>query len=132
MPRHKSRTLTDLELLIMQILWNHEERSVEEIRENLAKQGRDLALPSVRTMLSILQDKGYVTRRKTGRSHAYKAVVPREKARKNILKDLVERAFEGSAMNLVAALVDASMVSEKDLARVKSLIRKYEKEAGQE
>jgi len=129
MPRHKSRTLTDLELLIMQILWNHEERSVEEIRENLAKQGRDLALPSVRTMLSILKDKGYTTRRKIGRGHAYKAVVPREKARKNILKDLVERAFDGSAMNLVAALVDASMVSEKDLARVKSLIRKYEKEA---
>ncbi len=131
MPRRKSRTLTDLELLIMQILWNHEETSVEEIRQDLEKQGRALALPSVRTMLSILQDKGYATRRKIGRGHAYRAIVPREKARKNILRDLVDRAFEGSAMNLVAALVDSSMVSEKDLTKVKALIRDYEKEGKQ-
>jgi predicted transcriptional regulator len=131
MPRQKSRTLTDLELAIMQIVWNNGEVLVEDIRRNLEDQGRPLALPSIRTMLGILQDKGYVTRRKIGRGHAYKAVVPRDKAQKNIIKDLVDRAFHGSAMNLVAALLDTHMVSENDLARVKGLIRKYEQEAGQ-
>jgi predicted transcriptional regulator len=131
MSRQKSRTLTDLELAIMQIVWNNGEVLVEDIRRNLEDQGRPLALPSIRTMLGILQDKGYVTRRKIGRGHAYKAVVPRDKAQKNIIKDLVDRAFHGSAMNLVAALLDTHMVSENDLARVKGLIRKYEQEAGQ-
>ncbi|MBN1899875.1 BlaI/MecI/CopY family transcriptional regulator [Candidatus Sumerlaeota bacterium] len=129
MPRNKSHTLTELELAIMQIVWNSGEVLVEDIRQTLEEQGRPLALPSIRTMLSILQDKGYVTRRKVGRGHAYQAIVPQDKARKNIIKDLVNRAFEGSAMNLVAALLDTRMVSENELSKVKSLIRKYEKEA---
>jgi BlaI family penicillinase repressor len=132
MPRLKSRTLTDLELAIMQIVWNNEEVLVEDIRQTLEEQGHPLALPSIRTMLSILQDKGYVTRRKLGRGHAYKAVVPQEKAQKNIIKDLVNRAFQGSAMNLVAALFDTRMVSENELSKVKKLIRQYEKEGGKE
>lgn len=128
MPRRKSRILTDLELVIMQIVWNNGEVLVEDIRQILEEQGHPLALPSIRTMLGILQDKGYLTRRKVGRGHAYKAIVPQEKAQKNIIKDLVNRAFDGSAMNLVAALLDTRMVSEKELSRVKNLIRQYEKE----
>lgn len=131
MSRQKSCTLTNLELAIMQIVWNNGEVLVDDIRQNLEDLGRPLALPSIRTMLGILQDKGYVTRRKVGRGHTYKAVVPQEKAQKNIIKDLLDRAFQGSAMNLVAALLDTRMVSENELSRVKGLIRKYEKEAGQ-
>jgi len=130
MPRKKSRTLTELELMIMRIVWNNEEVMVEEIRGELKNQGHPLALPSIRTMLGILQEKGYVTRRKRSRSFAYRAIVPQEKAQKNILKDVVTRAFDGSAMNLVSALLDTRMVSEKELSGVKKLIRKYEKEAG--
>ena len=130
MPRTKSRTLTNLELAIMQIVWNDGEVMVEDISQMLEKEGHPLALPSIRTMLSILQGKGYVKRRKVGRGHAYKAVIPQEKAQKNIIKDIVDRAFEGSAMNLVATLLDTRMVSEKELSRVKNMIRKYEKKAG--
>ena len=126
MARRKTRTLTELELAIMQIVWKDKEVTVEDIRRQLKKIGRPLALPSIRTMLGILMDKGYVARRPIGRGHAYRAVVTADKAKKHILKDVVERAFDGSAMNLVSALVDSKIVSKKELTKVKRLIKEYE------
>ena len=132
MARRKTRTLTELELQIMTVLWRQEECSVEQLRDALADAGRELALPSIRTMLTILQDKGYVTRRAAGRGHAYRAKVSEEKAQKSILRDIVDRAFDGSAAGLVAALVKGRMVAKRDLDKIKKLIREHEKGADDE
>lgn len=128
MARRKTRTLTELELEIMQIIWKHGEVTVEDIRQVFDATGKSLALPSIRTMLAILQSKGYVTRWEEGRRHVYRAKVTQEMAHKSIIKDVVERAFEGSALDLVAALVDTRMVSRGDLSEVRRLIQKAEKE----
>lgn len=127
MARRKTRTLTELELEIMQIVWKYEEVAVEDIRQALKKEGKPLALPSIRTMLGILQDKGYVARRAEGRRHLYRARVPQEKAQESILKDVVERAFDGSALDLVAALIDTRLVSRKDINEVRRLIQQAER-----
>ncbi len=127
MPRRKSRTLTELELAIMQVVWDHEEVSVDTIDQALQESGRTLAPPSIRTMLGILQDKGYVRRRKQGRGHAYRAAIKAEQAEKSILKDLVERVFDGSPSNLVAALVSQGMVDKEDLTEARRLITKRER-----
>jgi len=82
-------------------------------------------------MLSILAEKGYVSRKKAGRGYVYRAKVSREKARRSIVSDMVERAFDGSALGLVAALLDTRMVSDKDVEEVKRLIRKKEEEMGE-
>ena len=123
MARRKNRTLTELELEIMQIVWREGEVSVKDLSEAFEKAGRPLALPSIRTMLGILHDKGYVKRRPFGRGHAYRACVSAVQARKRILKDIVARAFDGSASSLVTALVDAGMVPAKELKKVKALVR---------
>jgi len=128
MARRKTRTLTEVELEIMQVLWQHGELSVPGLQQALEDQGKPLALPSIRTMLSILSDKGYVVRRGGGRGHLYRPAVPREDAQERILKDIVERAFRGSASQLVAALIDTDMLSERELSAVKRLIGKREKE----
>ncbi len=128
MPRRKTGTLTELELRIMQVIWQHGEVAVAEIRDALDRQGKPLALPSIRTMLSILQDKGYVTRRADGRAHLYSAKVAREDAQKRILRDIVKRAFRGSAARLVAALVDADLVDDDELDDIKRLIDRRERE----
>jgi len=128
MARRKTRTLTELELEIMQVVWKHGEATVEEIRRALDAENKPLALPSVRTMLSILQSKGYVTRREDGRRHVYRPRVSQDRARKSILKDVVERAFEGSALDLVAALIDTRMVSMSDVDEVWRLIRQARKD----
>ena len=126
MPRRKQRTFTEFELEIMHVLWQQEEVTVEEVRRAFEEAGRPLALPTIRTMLAILRKKGYVTRRRCGRGHVYRATVSADQARKCILKDILERAFEGSALSLVAALVNTKMVSRKELEKIRELIRKYE------
>ena len=129
MARRKTRTLTELELEIMQVVWKQREATVEDIRQALEESGRPLALPSIRTMLGILQDKAYVTRRLAGRGHAYRPIVSAQQGRKRILKDIIERGFDGSALSLVAALVNGGMVSRRELEKVKRLIRQHERGA---
>ena len=132
MARRTSRTLTELELEIMQVVWEQGEVTVEGLIEAFGKAGRPLAPPSFRTMLGILQDKGYVTRRRTGigRTYAYRAVVSADQAQKRILKDIVARAFDGSALSLVAALVNTGLVSPRELEKIRRLIRRREREGG--
>ena len=130
MPRRKSRTLTEVELEIMQVIWQRGEASVQEIQEALTKPAGAPALPTVRKMLSILQEKGYVARRAEGRGHLYRAKVPRDEAQEKILRDVVKRAFKGSAARLVAALVATDMLSENELARAYSGMGRYHKQQG--
>jgi predicted transcriptional regulator len=125
----KKQPMTELELDIMRIVWKREEASVNEISEALEKAGRPLAPPSIRTMLTILQDKGYVKRRPDGRGHVYSAAVSADEGRRRILKDIILRAFDGSASGLVTTLVKGEMVSRKELAQVKDLIEKKERGA---
>jgi BlaI family transcriptional regulator, penicillinase repressor len=127
MARRKTKTLTALELAIMQILWHKGEATVPDIQEALALEGQPLAGPSVRTMLAILQDKGYATRRQDGRGFVYNPAVEKGEADRRILKDILDRAFKGSAAGLVVALVNARMVSQNDLDRAKQLIEEREK-----
>jgi BlaI family transcriptional regulator, penicillinase repressor len=124
MARRKTKTLTEVELGIMQVVWQRGEATVQEIQDALAVASKPLALPSIRTMLAILQDKGYVTRRQDGRGFVYRPAVEKAEAERRMLADLLDRAFKGSAASLVAALVNARMVSRKDLDEAKALIEK--------
>ena len=128
MARRKSRTLTELEFEIMQVVWDAEEVTSEVVASTLAKTGQPLAPPSVRTMLGILQEKGYVSRRREGRGYVYSALVSANEARKSFLEDLMVRVFEGSPLTLLASLLGSGMVSSRDVQKVKELIRKHEGE----
>ena len=128
MARRKSRTLTEVELEFMLVIWELGEVTTEDVLATLARQGRHLADGSVRKILSILVTKGYVSRRPDGRGFRYRAVVPRDKASKSMLLDVVDRAFQGSAALMVAALLDTRKVQEADLRKIKELIAQREKE----
>ena len=117
MARRKSRTFTEVELEFMQVLWAAGEATTEYVQEALRKEGRDLSDGSVRKVLSILMDKGHVTRRREGRGHIYQAAVPKAKAHKRMVRDLLSRAFGGSAALMVAALLDAEALSDEEMAR---------------
>jgi predicted transcriptional regulator len=127
--RHRTATPTALELAIMQVVWELGEGTVEEVRAALERRGRPLAPPSIRTMLTILQEKGYLTRGKVSRAHVYRALVSEEKVGVRILKDILERAFDGSVLELVAALVRADMVSDAELKQIGQLIKERDKGA---
>ena len=128
MPRRKSRTLTEVELEFMQIVWELGEVTTEDVLEQLRRQGRDLSDGSVRKILSILVTKGYVSRRPDGRAFRYRAEVPKGRANRNMLLDLANRAFGGSPALMVAALLDIPKLSNKDLKKIKQLIAEREQE----
>ena len=127
MPRRKSRTLTEVELEFMQVVWQAGEMTPEEVLEQLRRQGRNLSDGSVRKILSILVTKGYLSRRPEGRTFRYRAEVPKGRANRSLLMDLVNRAFAGSPALMVAALLDSPRLSDKDLKKIKQLISQREK-----
>ena len=126
MARRKSRTFTEVELEFMQVLWAAGEATTEDVLDALRKQGRDLSDGSVRKVLSILIAKGHVTRRREGRGHVYQAAVPKAKAHKRMVRDLLSRAFGGSAALMVAALLDAEALSDEELEEIKRLVAEHE------
>ena len=85
---------------------------------------------TVRTQLRVLEDKGHVRHEEEGGRYVYAPAVPRHAARKSALKHLVETFFDGSAEQVVAAVLggEASRLSDEDLERISSLIDKARKD----
>jgi BlaI family transcriptional regulator, penicillinase repressor len=125
--RHKSPVLTEVELEFMKIIWDAREATTDEIRDQLRKQGRNLAGGSVRKIVSILEAKGYVERRGQGRPHVYRPKVLRDSANNRMVLHLLKRAFDGSVWLMVAALLDCRTVSGDELEQIKTLLSKHEK-----
>lgn len=122
MARTASKHLTDVELRVMKVLWDHGETGVDEIQEGLEAAGHPLAQPSIRTMLNILGKKKMVARRQEGRRFLYRAAVEREAATGEFVEDMVERVFEGSASGLVAALLQKGDLSPDERKRVREML----------
>lgn len=125
--RRKSRTLTEVELAFMEVVWDSGEATSETVQKGLRCCGRPLADGSVRKVLGILEAKGYLDRRPQGHGYVYWATVPRDKARRSMVQDLVDRAFGGSAALMVAALLGSDAVRRKELDQIKRLIAGREK-----
>ena len=128
MARRRSRILTEVELEFMDVVWDEGEVTTEAVQNALRGRGRPLSDGSVRKVLSILDTKGYLDRRQEGRGFVYWATVCREKAQRGMVKDLVDRAFDGSAALMVAALVNSKNVGRKELAEIQRLIDRRERE----
>jgi predicted transcriptional regulator len=119
--------LAELQLAIMQVLWDREEASVGAVRDALAPLRR-LAYTTVGTMLSKMEDKGLVTHRSDGRVNLYRPVVEREQVRRSMVADLAERLFQGDVSQMVCHLLNGESVTREDLAELKRLIRRKERE----
>ncbi len=128
MARRPSRTLTEVELEFMQLLWEQGELASEDIEARYAERGTPLTGGSVRKVLGILMRKGYATRRKEGKKFMYTAQVRREQASAGVVKDLLQRVFGGSASLLVTALLDSREVPAQDLKEIERLIAERRKE----
>lgn len=121
MKRKENRTLTPLELEIMQVLWDSGACTVAEVQPQLKA---ELAYTTVQTMLNVLWKKNKVKRVQEGRAYRYEPVVSRERATGSALHDLVSRMFGGSSEALLMAMVDARQISPEDLARLAEKLKK--------
>lgn len=120
MPRTPSRTLTEAELPLMDILWKAGSATVNHVAETLSKT-KPVAYNTVLTMLRILERKGYVRHTKDGRAFVYQPVVGREQASRNAVRQLVTRFFEGSPELLVLNLLKDEGIDDRELDRLRRL-----------
>src|SRR5687767_11346937 len=113
--------LTARELDIMGVLWELGEATVNEVRERVDP---DLAYTSVSTMIRTLEMKGYVShRRGEGKTHVYFPVIEAEKAGESALGRVLDKIYGGSPIKLLAHLVDQKKLSDKELARMRELLK---------
>ena len=120
--------LTKLELQLMQVIWRRGASTVAEVQEGLAQ---ELAYTTVQTMLNILERKGKLTRKLTGRAFTYSASVTEARALRTAVRDLVDRMFGGSSEELVMSLIRSKEIDAERLAKLSKKVRKQmEKEGG--
>jgi predicted transcriptional regulator len=120
--RPKNPTLTAQELEIMKIVWQLGRATVRDVYEALRAR-RQIAYTTVMTMMKIMEAKGYLKKRVDGRAFVYRATRPQKQMIRRLVRDFVNRVFNGSAEPLLAHLVEDRHVSEKDLARIARMIR---------
>ena len=122
MPRPSYDQPTPGELEILKILWDGGPLSGRDVMGRLNEDGRDRAYTSVTGLMNVMVDKRLLKRRPAGRAFTYSAAVPRKKALGSMLKDLIGRAFEGSANDLVAHLLNETQLSKEELAEIRKTI----------
>jgi predicted transcriptional regulator len=118
---------TGAELDILAVLWRLGSATVREVHDALKKQrGYTTTLKEMQVMI----DKGLVIRSERFRSHVYEAGIPREQTRSQIAGDLLERAFEGSARELMLGALAAKPASNEELEEIKRMIDAFVKKRG--
>ena len=121
----KDLHLTKRELDIMGVLWDRGEATVTEVRDRVDP---DLAYTSISSMIRTLEMKGYVShRRGEGKTHIYFPVIEPEKAGASALGRVLDKIYGGSPIKLLAHLMDQHKVSDKELARMRDLLKRAKK-----
>lgn len=121
--RSKSTTLTEQELEIMKIVWDRDAVTVRDVYEALLAK-RKVAYTTVMTMMNILEQKGHLRKSQDDRAYVYRSTKPRQQVIRGMVREFVNRVFNGSAEPLLLHLVEDQKLSEKDIEEIRALIRK--------
>lgn len=112
---------TEGELAILRVLWAQGPATVREVHAVLSR-SKDTAYTTVLKMLTIMADKGLVQRDASERSHRYTPTHPEPKVQASLVRDLLHRAFGGSALGLMQSALDAEAASAEELDAIAKLI----------
>lgn len=115
---------TDSELAILTTLWERGPSTVRQVHEALAGT-RDTGYTTTLKLMQIMADKGLVTRDESARTHVYAAMASEEQTQRQLVKDLVDRAFGGSAAALVLQALNAEGATPAELREIRKLIDDY-------
>ncbi len=128
MARPSSEHPTEAELRILKVLWQESPKTVDEVRLILAADDRELTHSSVITLMNIMVRKGYLKREKRGRAFEFTPLVEAQKVGKNLLGDLVERVFDGSAHSVMLELLESHDIDSDEIKEIRKLINRIDKE----
>lgn len=120
-PRHLPKP-TEVELELLRVLWDMGSASVRELHEVVSRH-RPLGYTSVLKTLQIMTEKGLVERTEAGKAHIYHAAASQEATQNQLLRDLSERLFSGSAAQLAMHALAMQPASEAELEEIRKIIR---------
>jgi predicted transcriptional regulator len=119
---------TDAELAILRVLWQRGPSTVREVQDALEVQ-RGTGYTTALKLLQIMTEKGLVARDDRERTHIYRAALPAETTQRQLVRDLLDRAFGGSAQQLVLQALSTNRASKTELAEIRQLLSELEKKA---
>jgi predicted transcriptional regulator len=115
--------LTEQELEIMKIVWERDKTTVRDVYETLLER-RKVAYTTVMTMMKILENKKYLKKTQTDRAYVYRPAQPKGQVIGDMVREFVNRVFNGSAEPLLVHLVEEHDLSREDLEEIARLRRK--------
>jgi predicted transcriptional regulator len=127
MARPKEEQPTDAELEVLKVLWDRGPSTVRDVMDALHDE-RPRAYTSVMSLMNVMAEKGLLLRQPHGRAFRYRPAIGRERTLQALVGHLLGRAFEGSAHELVAHLLDQKKPSAKELDEISRTIAEYQQE----
>ena len=121
--RRRSSTLTEQELEIMKIVWDRDSATVRDVYEALLAR-RKVAYTTVMTMMKILEQKKYLKKTQVERAYLYRPAQPKRQVVGAMVREFVNRVFNGAAEPLLVHLVEEHNLSREDLEEIARLRRK--------
>jgi BlaI family penicillinase repressor len=118
-------TLTPQELAIMKVVWSRDKSTVRDVYESL-REKRQIAYTTVMTMMRILEEKGYLKKTLVDRAHVYKPAQRRQQVIGAMVRDFLDRVFDGAPDSLLVHLARDNKLTEKQRRLVKQLIEEQE------
>ena len=114
-----TRKPTDAELAILRVLWSRGASTVRQVAETM---DRAVGYTTVLKLLQIMTEKGLVVRDESERTHVYEAALTEGDTQQQLVTDLLEKVFDGSASKLVMQALAAKRTSRKELAEIRKLL----------
>ena len=115
------RKPTNAEVGILRVLWSRGPSTVREVAKSM---GREEAYTTVLKLMQNMTEKGLVRRDESSRTHVYEAASTREQTQRQLVTDLLDRVFDGSASKLIMEALAATKTSDKELAEIRKLLEK--------
>ena len=112
---------SNAELEILRLLWKEGPRTVREVHDTL-KRDRDVGYTTVLKTMQVMAEKKLVTRNESERSHVYTAAVEEKSVKRRLVSDLLDKAFDGSAAQLVMQALSDKRASPEDLRKIRKLL----------
>ncbi len=118
--RSSKPILTDQELEIMKVVWELDKATVRDVYEKL-RAHRQIAYTTVMTMMKILETKGHLKKTQDERAFVYRPTKPKQQVIRGMVREFIQRVFNGSAEPLLVHLVEDEGLTAKDLAEIARL-----------
>jgi BlaI family penicillinase repressor len=123
--RKPSTTLTHQELAIMKIVWRLDTATVRDVYEAM-RATRPVAYTTVMTMMKVLEDKGYVQKTMVERAHVYRPAKPRQQVVGAMVRDFVDRVFDGASASLLLHLAKDARMTERQRKAVQRILKEMD------